>query len=192
MNNLNYVRIEFNEKKEKFTNLVINKNITDGRLMAINKKYLGISYFTNGEIVLADSSKPCKIDNSQPRIKINNSHYKIHDIEFSPFNDNILASAYENNSVFIWKIPEGDIKEKITKEFQIYKKHTNKVNYVTFSPVVDNLLCSASSDNEIHIWNIDKLDNCIKFKSDNPSMISWNPNGDLIGVTTKKKINIYI
>ena len=58
-----------------------------------------------------------------------------------PFNDNILASAYEDNSVFIWKIPEGDIKENITKEFQIYKKHTNKVNYIIFNPIVDILLC---------------------------------------------------
>ena len=188
MNNLNYDLIEFNEKKEKFTNLVINKNIIDGRLMAVNKKYLAISYFINGELILADSSKPCKIDNNQPRIKMNNSIYKIQDIEFSPFNDNILASAYENNSVFIWKIPEGDIKENITKEFQIYKKHTNKVNYVTFNPIVDNLLCSVSLDNEIHIWNIEKGDDYIKFKYDeNPSMISWNPNGDLIGVASKKR-----
>ena len=121
------------------------------------------------------------------------SYYKIQDIEFSPFNDNILASAYENNSVLIWKIPEGDIKENITKEFQIYKKHNNKVNYVTFNPVVENLLCSDSLDNEIHIWNIEKGDNYIKFKTyENPSMISWTPNGDLIGVTTKKKIIKYI
>ena len=192
MNNLNYERIEFNEKKEKFTNLVINKSIIDGRLIAVNKKYLGVSYFTNGEIALIDSSKPHKIENSQHRIKINNSSYKIQDIEFSPFNDNILASAYENNSVLIWKIPEGDIKENITKEFQIYKKHTNKVNYVTFNPIVDNLLCSDSSD-EIHIWNIEKGDNYIKFKTyENSSMISWDPNGDLIGVTTKKQLlNIF-
>ena len=44
MNNLNYERIEFIEKKEKFTNLVINKNIIDGRLMVVNKKYLGIFF----------------------------------------------------------------------------------------------------------------------------------------------------
>ena len=100
-----------------------------------------------------------------------------------------MASAYKNNSFFIWKISEGDIKENITKEFQIYKKHTNKVNYIIFNPIVDILLCSDSSYNEIHIWNIEKGDNYIKFKSyKNPSMISWNPNGDLLGMTTKKII----
>lgn len=39
--------------------------------------------------------------------------------------------------------------------------------------------------------NNDKVDNCIKFKpGENPSMITLNPNGDLIGVNTKK--NYYI
>jgi len=80
-------------------------------------------------------------------------------------------------------------KEISTKETKIYKKHNEKVNYVTFNPVVDNVLCSDSFDNEIHVWNIDKGDNYIKFNIDeNPSMISWNPNGDLIGVTSRKNI----
>ena len=77
-------------------------------------------------------------------------------------------------------------KEISTKETKIYKKHNEKVNYVTF---IDNVLCSDSFDNEIHVWNIDKGDNYIKFNIDeNPSMISWNPNGDLIGVTSRKNI----
>ena len=64
MNNLNYERIEFNEKKEKFTDLVLNKNIIDGRLIAVNKKFLGISCFNAGEIALVDSSKPNKKENN--------------------------------------------------------------------------------------------------------------------------------
>ena len=125
--------------------------------------------------------------------KINNLYYKTQDIEFSPFDDNFLASAYENNFIFIWKKPEGDITENITKEFKIYKKHNIKVNYINFNSIVDNLLCSYSIHNEIYLLNNDKVDNCLKFKSgENPSMISWNPNGDLIGVNTKKNYYIYL
>ena len=191
MNNLNYERIEFNERKEKFTNLVLNKNIIDGRLMAVNKKYLGISYFNNGEIFLADSSKPCKIGNSQPRIKLNNSYYKIQDIEFSPFNDNILAIAFEDKSVVLWKISEGN--KNIEKDFQIYKMHKDRVNYITFNPVIDNVLCSCDTRQEIHIWNPEKNANFITFNNKEiPSMISWNPNGDLIGVCPKNRfLKIY-
>ena len=65
MNNLNYKCIEFNERKDKFSNLVLNKLW----LIAVNKKYLGVSCFFNGEIILVDSSKPYKKENNQPRKK---------------------------------------------------------------------------------------------------------------------------
>ena len=185
-----YKYIVYKEKSDKFTELSLNNDKIDGRLIAINNNYLAMSWL-KGEIVIANSSKPCKIIKDQPRIKYN--YNKSCDIEFSPFNDKIIASAYENNSVVLWKIPDGDIKENITKELQIYKKHTKKVAYVTFNPAVDNVLCSSALGGEIHIWNPEKGDNYIEFKSvDNPSMISWNPKGDLVGVSTKNKfMNIF-
>ena len=121
MNNLNYDCIELNEKKDKFTNLFLNKNIVDGRIFAVNNKHLAMSWLGNDEIVLAKSSKPCKIDFNQSRLKINNSFSKIQDIEFSPFNDNILALVYDNNSVFIWKIPEEISREILQKVFKFIK-----------------------------------------------------------------------
>ena len=172
-----YKDIVYKEKEDKFSDLTLNKDKIDGRYIAINNKYLAMSWI-NCDIVIVNSSKPCKITKDHPRIKYNYS--KSNDIEFSPFNNKILVSAYDN-SVVLWKIPDGDIKENITKEFQIYKNHTKKVTNVTFNPVVDNVLCSGALGNEIHIWNPEKGDNYIEFKSeDNPSMISWNPNGDLV------------
>ena len=150
MNNLNYYNIKI-EEKNICSGICLNKGITDGRPMAISKKYLALCSMNDGEISIYDSSKPYGIKNIQSHIKIIDSHYKIQDIEFSPFNDNILALAYENKSVVLWKIPEGNINQNITKEFQTYKKHNNKVNYVTLNPVVDNILCSDSLDNEIPI-----------------------------------------
>ena len=87
MNNLNYHLIEFNERKDKFTNLVLNKNIYEGRLIAVNKKYLAMSCFFNGEINLADSSKHSKnnryinvtiLDNAKAlKINMNNLRWSI-------------------------------------------------------------------------------------------------------------------
>ena len=180
------------EEKKIYSGLNITKNKLDGRRMAINKKYLVMSFINNGGIDIFDSSKSCELKNIQSNIKINDNQNKIQDLEFSPFNDNILALADENKSVIFWNISEENLDKNITKDFQIYKKHKNKVNYLTFNPVVDNVICSDSSDNEIHIWNIEKVDDYIKYKIDeNPSMISWNLNGDLIGVTSKKNINIF-
>ena len=190
MGNSYYKYIVYKENRDRFTDLSLNNNKIDGRLIAFNNNYLAMSW-TNGDIVLLNSSKPCKITKDQPRMKYN--YNKSNDIEFSPFNNKILASTYDNNYAVLWKIPDGDLKENITKELQIYTKHTKKTTYITFNPIVNNVLCSGSLGGEIHIWNPEKGDNYIEFKSDDsPSMISWNPNGNLVGVTTKNRyINIF-
>ena len=64
MNNLYYKGIEFNETKDKFTGLALKKNILDACLMAANKYYLTSPWFTNDEIVLVYSYKPCKLKNN--------------------------------------------------------------------------------------------------------------------------------
>jgi len=80
--------------------------------MAINKKYLATSSLNDCEIDIFDSSKSYEITNIQSNIKINDNQNRILDIEFSPFKDNILALAYENKSVVLWKIPEGNINKR--------------------------------------------------------------------------------
>ena len=185
-----YRHVFYKEKEDKFTELSLNRDKKDGCLITINNNYLAISWI-NGDIVLLNSSKPGKIKYNQSRIKYN--YNKSYDIEFSPVNNKIIASTYDDKSVVLWKIREEGIKENITKELQIYNKHTKLVTYVTFNPVVDNVLCSGTLGGEIHIWNPEKVDNYIKFKSeDSPTMISWNSNGNLVGVSTKNKyINIF-
>ena len=131
-----YKDMVYKEKNDKFTDLSLNKYKIDGRLIAINNNYLAMPWST-GEIVIVNSSKPCKITNDHPRIKYN--YNKSCDIEFSPFNDKIIASAYDNYSVVLWKIPDEDIEENNTKELHIYKKHTKEVTYVTFNPIIDNV-----------------------------------------------------
>ena len=45
-------------------------------------------------------------------------------------------------------MPKGDIKDIISKEFQINKNYNNKVNYSTLNPVLDNELCLFDINNE--------------------------------------------
>jgi len=118
MNNLKFNDIKLEEKKI-CSGLNLTKNILDGRQMVINKKYLAMSSINNGEIDIFDSSESYEIRNIQSNININDNQNRILDIEFSPFKDNILALAYENKSVVLWKIPEGNINKNIAKEFQI-------------------------------------------------------------------------
>jgi len=68
-----------------------------------------------------------------------------------------------------------------------------KVPFVTFNPVASNVLCTGAFLGDIHIWNALTGESYVELKADEtPTCVQWNPNGTLIGATTKKKtINIF-
>ena len=81
----------------------------------------------------------------------------------------------------------------MTKEVQIFKKHTKKVPFVTFNPVVSDVLCSGAFQGEIFVWNAIKAETFCELKADDtPTLVRWNQNGTLIGATNENKnINIF-
>ena len=132
------------DRIEKFVNCELFQDQIEGRLIAVNKKFLAMNWKNEGHIGITDSSKPRKINPSGQIFKGNNS--KILDLEFSPFNNNLLASCHENKSVLLWKIPDNDLKN-IGIEKTIYDKHEYKVSFVNFNPI--------SSDVNVHVHLMD-------------------------------------
>ena len=175
---------------EEITECFCGCNISDqqtfGRLIAVNEKFLAMSWKSKGKIVIVDSSKSSQskhIFEESPYLKIKDS--KILDLEFSPFNYNILASAHSDNSVLLWNIPKEGLTKIINNQNTIYNKHKNKVNFINFNPIAADVICSSTINGNIHIWSVEKRDNFIEFKTDWPAIVSWNQNGNLIGVNTK-------
>ena len=191
MNSSKVRKVKGNLEKRNFTNCLLSSVSTEGRLFSINEKFLAMSWKDKGEIVVLNSSCPFQIKLDQPRIKGPQSFIK--DLEFSPFDNSILASSNEDNSVLLWKIPEEQITQNITKEFQIYKDHNDIVNFINFNPLVKDLICSCTLSGEIHLWNTKKGQNYKnKINTENrPTSVSWDPNGSLIGVCTNNIINIF-
>ena len=179
------------EKKEKFTDCSVTTVSTEGRVIAVNGNFLAMAWSNMGEVVVVDSATPFRMKPDQPRIKGHRSN--VLDLEFSPFSSDLLACAFDDYSVLLYKVPEGGLKEHMTKEVQIYQKHTKKVPFVTFNPVASDVICSGAFTGEIHVWNVLTGDTYCDLKADDtPTLVGWNPNGTLIGATTKNKfINIF-
>ena len=179
------------DKKEKFTDCTVSTVSTEGRLIAVNGNFLAMSWNMMGEIVVVDSSTPFRMKPNQPRIRDHRAN--VLDLEFSPFSSDLLASAYDDYSILLWKIPEGGLKEHMNKEVQTYTKHTKKVPFVTFNPVASDVVCSGAFMGEVHVWNAVKAETYVDLKADDtPTLVQWSPNGTLVGATTKNKMmNIF-
>jgi hypothetical protein len=178
-------------KKETYLKCLVTNVSTEGRYLAVNGNFLALSWSNQGEIVVVDSTKFCSIKPDQPRIKGHRAN--VLDLEFSPFSSDLLAAAFEDCSVLLYKIPEGGITQHITQEAQVYQKHIKKVPFVTFNPVASDVLCTGAFLGDIHIWNALKGESYVELKADEtPTCVQWSPNGTLVGATTKKKtINIF-
>ena len=179
------------DKRDKFTSCSVSTVSTEGRLISVNSNFLSMAWSNMGEIVVVDSSQPFNIKADQPRIKGHRAN--VLDLEFSPFSSDLLACAFDDCSVLLYKIPEGGLTEHITQEVQIYQKHTKKTPFVTFNPLASDVLCSAAFNGEVHIWNALKGDTyCELNAEDTPTWVSWSPNGSLLGLTTKNKfMNVF-
>ena len=178
-------------KKEHFTNCNATTVSTEGRYLAVNGNFLALSWSNQGEIVVVDSSSFCSVKPDQPRIKGRRAN--VLDLEFSPHSSDLLAAAFDDCIVSLYKIPEGGLTEHLTQEVQIYQKHMKKVPFVTFNPVASNVVCTGAFLGDLHVWNALTGDSYVELKADEtPTCVQWSPNGTLIGATTKKKtINIF-
>ena len=122
------------KERKFFTGCFLSENPTGGRLMAVNGQFLAMAWKDKGKIVIVNSLNPKYIQPDSPYFLRNNSN--ILDLEFSPFNNNILASGYSDKSVLLWKIPKEGLIRNIKYENTIYNKHNDKVNYINFNQVL--------------------------------------------------------
>lgn len=76
------------------------------------------------------------------------------DFEFNPFNDDILASCSEDQSIKIWRIPEGGLVGNMSIPALDITGHGKKVTLMRFHPTTENVLASASADQTVRLWDI--------------------------------------
>ena len=180
------------EKTNKFTNINLVSEVTEGKLIACNGSFIAASWnSTPGSVAVFNTLFPTNIKFNCPVLKGHRNN--VFDLEFSPLKDTLLATASDDATVKLWDIPPEGLTQNITQDLITYKGHSRRVSFVKFNPVAADVIASASTDYTLQVWNSAKgeLYSQIDF-GDLPTSLDWNPLGSLVGVTNKKKtINIF-
>ena len=183
------LKIQGAEKPNHFSKCFLSYTLTDGRLMAVNDKYLALTWMGKGKIKLLDSHNPINLSNYYTTISCESAD--ILDMEFSPFDNNVLSFSNEDKNVCIYKFEEMN-ENSININSEFYSGHSKKVGFINFNPVASNIMCSSTSYGEVNVWESKEFKTYTSINlQNNPNFISWSPNGDLIGSSMKNK-NFYI
>ena len=76
------------------------------------------------------------------------------DFEFSPFNDNLLATASEDGTVKLWVIPEEGLTKDVLEWNAELNSGSKKLVFSKFHPSADYTLATSGLDATVRVWDI--------------------------------------
>jgi WD40 repeat protein len=76
------------------------------------------------------------------------------DFDFSPFNENLLATASEDGTVKFWVIPEDGITKDVKECDAELRGHSKKLIFSKFHPSADYTMATSGLDTTVRIWDI--------------------------------------
>lgn len=116
------------------------------------------------------------------------------DTDWSPFNDNIIASGSDDGKVFLWTVPEDftlytDAEEPAdVSPVGKLSGHSRKVGHVLFNPAAENVLASSSGDYTVKLWDLEDGKPKLTLKhNDIVQSLSWSADGSTLVTTSRDK-----
>ncbi|XP_018326733.1 coronin-7 isoform X1 [Agrilus planipennis] len=156
-------------------------NITaSAQFMAFNWDYAGSSLAV---FPINDSGRKSKL------MPLLNAHSDtVTDMHFSPFHDNLLATASQDCLVKIWIIPEGGLKESLCNPECQFSHKQRRVETISFHPTSDYLIHSTSYST-FSLWDLISQKEVFSTSdhSDVIQSVSWKRNGKLVATSCKDK-----
>lgn len=162
----------------------------DSPLCAVNPKFIAVIIEAGGggAFLVVPINKSGRIDQSCPTVCGHQA--PVLDIQWSPHDDNIIASASEDNTVKVWQIPDGGLNKPLTEAIVTLEGHSKRVGIIAWHPSALNILLSAGCDNVICIWNVGTGELVYQLSDAHPDLIycvSWNKDGSALCTVCKDK-----
>lgn len=170
-----------------YTDISVVRSGNDGNFCAINPTFLAIVADTT--FVVIPINQTGRIDFQC--CKVIGHTGQILDLKWNPFDDNMIASASDDCTIKLWKIPEGGLTSNLSECSTELVGHKRKVLHIEWHPTAANVLISAGFDHLICVWDVGNSDkpllNVINCHVDMIYSLAINRDGSLIATTSKDK-----
>eukprot|EP01126_Amoeba_proteus_P052294 TRINITY_DN62_c0_g1_i8.p1 TRINITY_DN62_c0_g1~~TRINITY_DN62_c0_g1_i8.p1 ORF type:complete len:461 (+),score=103.81 TRINITY_DN62_c0_g1_i8:50-1432(+) len=170
----------------------MTKSAWDSNWLAASSNWVAVAWQTagGGAVGILDSRRPGKLEPTQVPLVAGHKGAVL-DLEFDPFNDDVFATASEDCTIKLWRIPEGGLANgsQLTTDIQTLKGHKRKVGVVKYHPVVENAIATAGQDYEVKVWDIEKGEDKLTITGHTNIIqsLDWNYDGSLLVSNAKDK-----
>ena len=178
-------------KKEKcYENIRLTRTAHDSNICAVNPKFLAVVVEVGGGGSFHVTPLCQTGRGGRHSARVTGHARPVLEVKWSPFNDNLIASASEDCTVKLWYIPDGSLSSEIKDSLVTLSGHKKKVSLLEWHPVADNIMATAGYDNVLIIWNVSKAVplSFINCHADTVFSISWNRCGSLLATTCKDRL----
>mmetsp|Transcript_49695 Transcript_49695/g.153472 ORF Transcript_49695/g.153472 Transcript_49695/m.153472 type:complete len:460 (-) Transcript_49695:81-1460(-) len=175
-------------QKQRYEDLRLSTKATESTGVRGNSKFFAFAWDSGGGGTLAvvPTSRYGRLPRDLPLVTGHTG--PILDFEFNPFDDNMVASASEDMTIKLWKIPDDGMKQHMRESLASLDGHGKKVSFCTFNPTAGNIMASTSFDLTCKIWNLAEQEEAFSLPvPDQVMSLKWNYNGSLLASTCKDK-----
>ncbi|RMX97590.1 hypothetical protein D0867_12722 [Hortaea werneckii] len=181
-------------REQCYDNVRVSKNAWDTNLVKVNPKYLAFNWEASGggAFAVVPLEEKGKLPEIVPLFRGHTA--AVLDIDWNPFDDDIIASGSDDGKIFLWKVPENftlrtDADEPAdVKPVGKLSGHARKVGHVMFNPAAENVLASNSGDFTVKLWDLEDGKPKLTLKhNDMVQSMSWSGNGSMLTTTSRDK-----
>ncbi|KAL9701205.1 hypothetical protein quinque_004646 [Culex quinquefasciatus] len=170
-----------------YTDISVVRSGNDGNFCAVNPTFLAIVADTT--FVVIPINQTGRIDFQC--CKVIGHTGQILDLKWNPFDDQMIASASDDCTIKIWKVPEGGLTANLSECMVELVGHKRKVMHVEWHPTAANVLISAGFDHLVCVWDVGNSEkpllNVISCHVDMIYSLAVSRDGALIATTSKDK-----
>jgi len=177
--------------EDQYSDIKVTRTSWDSNFCSVNPKFVAIVVegAGGGPFLVLPLEKTGRVGTNSSNFHVDGHTSPVLDLAWSPFNDNVIASASEDCTVKIWAIPNEGLSEPLREEAVKLVQHEKRALLVSWHPTAEHILASAGADNMIFLWKVDSAEVLVSIDchSDLPLSLSWNLNGSQFATTCKDK-----